>query len=249
MKILLVNDDGYTSKGIRGLAQALSLNHEVTVVAPVICNSGKAHAMTFYKDLYLKKIENNGENYDCYSFSATPADCVKIGVELMSSNPPDLIISGINNEPNIGTTIVYSGTAAAAMEGSLLGFKAIAVSGNPEDEDDFDYIIKYFVENLDYYLTLCSTDYALNVNVNNQKIGNVSHKIAPLGVRIYSDYYIVGEANEQGVPYKLVGEPLPVENVPDCDVSWFEKGYATITPLTSDHTSFTALDKIRKMVK
>ena len=89
----------------------------------------------------------------------------------------------------------------------------------------------------------------MNVNVNNQKIGNVSHKIAPLGVRIYSDYYIVGEANEQGVPYKLVGEPLPVENVPDCDVSWFEKGYATITPLTSDHTSFTALDKIRKMVK
>ena len=250
MKILLVNDDGYTSKGIRGLAKALSLkNHEVTVLAPVKCNSGMAHAMTFYKDLYLKKIENPDENYDCYSFSATPADCVKLGTELMASNPPDLVISGINNEPNIGTTIVYSGTAAAAMEGSILGFKSIAVSGNPENDDDFDYIIKFFVDNLDYYLSLCSLDYALNININNQKIGNLGHKITPIGVRIYSDIYLVGEGNEHGIPHKLVGNPLPVENVPDCDVSWFEKGYATITPLTSDHTSFTALESLKKMVE
>ena len=250
MKILLVNDDGYTSKGIRGLAKALSLkNHEVTVLALVKCNSGMAHAMTFYKDLYLKKIENPDENYDCYSFSATPADCVKLGTELMASNPPDLVISGINNEPNIGTTIVYSGTAAAAMEGSLLGFKSIAVSGNPENDDDFDYIIKFFVDNLDYYLSLCSLDYALNININNQKIGNLGHKITPIGVRIYSDIYLVGEGNEHGIPHKLVGNPLPVENVPDCDVSWFEKGYATITPLTSDHTSFTALESLKKMVE
>ena len=85
MKILLVNDDGYTSKGIRGLAKELSINHDVTVIAPIKCNSGMAHAMTFYKDLYLKKIENDGENYDCYSFSATPADCVKSWLPCESS--------------------------------------------------------------------------------------------------------------------------------------------------------------------
>lgn len=249
MKILIVNDDGYTSPGIRKLAKMLSEKHEIIVVAPHKCNSGMAHAMNFYKNIYIKKIETEeGENYKCYSVTGTPADCVKLGTELMSSNPPDLIISGINNEPNIGTTIVYSGTACAAMEGTLLGYKSIAVSSNPESDEDFDYVVKFFVENLDYYLTLCSTDYALNLNINNERIGNKSHKLATLGIRIYSDIYLVGEEDENGVPHKLIGNPLPVDNHPDCDVVLFESGYATITPLTSDHTMYSAFATLKDKV-
>lgn len=247
MRILLVNDDGYSSYGIRGLAKALAVEHEVLVVAPIKCNSGMAHAMTFYKPLYLKKIcSKESEGYDCYSFTGTPADCVKIGTELMIKNPPDLIISGINNEPNIGTTIVYSGTANAAMEATILGYKAMALSANPEVDADFDYVIDYFIQNFNYYLSLCSKDFTLNININNQRIGNVGHKITPLGVRLYSDIYLVDAETEQGIPHTLVGNPLPVVNVEDCDVSWYEKGYTTITPLTSDNTSFDAIRKLKE---
>ncbi len=250
MKILLVNDDGYTSVGIRNLAKALSKEHEVVVIAPLKCNSGMAHAMTFGKPIYLKKIETQeGENYSCYSVSGTPADCVKLGTELMASSVPDLVISGINDEPNIGTTVVYSGTANAAMEASLLGYKAIAISSNPECDEDFDYVVDYFVKHFDFYLSICSKDYALNINVNNEKIGNIAHKLTPLGVRLYSDIYLVGEKNENGTPHTLVGNPLAVPNVDDCDVTWFSKGYATITPLTSDNTCFSAFRALREKME
>ncbi len=250
MRILIVNDDGYTSIGIRNLAKALAVKHEIVVIAPHKCNSGMAHAMTFGKPIFLKEIATlEDENYKCYSLSGTPADCVKLGTELMKSNPPDIVISGINNEPNIGTTVVYSGTANSAMEATILGYLSIAVSANPEKDEDFDYIIKYFVDNFDFYYSLCSKNYALNVNINNERIGNVGHKITPLGVRDYADIYLVGEENENGIPHKLVGNPLVVDNHPDSDVAWYESGYATITPLTSNHTMFSALDGLKNKVK
>lgn len=248
MRILLVNDDGYTSAGIRDLAKALTKQHEVLVVAPHKCNSGMAHAMTFYRSLYLKKIENPSDGYDCYSFTGTPADCVKVGTELMIDNPPDLIISGINTEPNIGTAVAYSGTAHSAMEGSILGYKSIAISSNPEKDEDYAYIVDFFIKNLDFYISLCTPDYALNINVNNERIGNKGHKICPLGARLYTDEYIIGEEDENGIPYTLVGDPIPVDNPIDCDVNWFESGYATISPVACNYTSLDALASLKEMV-
>lgn len=245
MRILLVNDDGYNSPGIIKLAKALSNEHEVLVVAPHICNSGKAHAMTFGRDIFLKKVENLAKNCPCYSLSGTPSDCVKLGTELLKNTPPDLVISGINNEPNIGTTIVYSGTAHSAMEATVLGFRSIAVSSNPTCDEDFDYVVDYFMEHLDYYISLCSLSYALNVNINNKHVGNKGQKITPLGVRLYTDIYIIGDETEEGIPHKLIGDPLPYDNVEDCDVTWFEKGYATLTPLTPDNTAFDALISLK----
>ena len=176
MRILMVNDDGYASYGIKRLAERLSAEHEVTVIAPAKCNSGMAHAMTFGKPIFLKKIEKYPT--ECYSLSGTPADCVKFGMEFVKEKI-DLVISGINTEPNIGTTVVYSGTAAAAMEASLYKVKAIAVSANPEKESDYEGIIDFFLANFDYYLSLCSENYAINININNHKIGNKGHKFVP----------------------------------------------------------------------
>lgn len=243
MKILLVNDDGYKSHGIVKLATALSAEHEVVVVAPVKCMSGMAHAMTFGKPVYLKKIEKYP--YECYSLSGTPADCVKLGTEFLKKKP-DLVISGINTEPNIGTTVVYSGTAGAAMEASLLGYRGMAVSSNPATESDYDYAVDFFIKHLDYYLSLSSTEYALNININNPSVGNKAHKIVPIGVRKFTDIYIVGESDESGLEHTLVGNPIPVENAEFSDVSAFESGYATITPLSSDHTDSEALNALNR---
>lgn len=241
MKILLVNDDGYKAHGIVKLATALSKEHEVVVIAPVKCMSGMAHAMTFGKPVYLKKIEKYP--YECYSLSGTPADCVKLGSEFLKKKP-DLVISGINTEPNIGTTVVYSGTAAAAMEASLLGYRAMAVSSNPESEADYDYAVSFFLEHFDYYLSLTSTEYALNININNASVGNKAHKIVPIGIRKFTDIYIVGDMDESGLEHTLVGNPIPVENSEFSDVAAFDSGYATITPLTSDHTCFGVMERL-----
>lgn len=241
MKILLVNDDGYKAHGIVKLATALSKEHEVVVIAPVKCMSGMAHAMTFGKPVYLKKIEKYP--YECYSLSGTPADCVKLGSEFLKKKP-DLVISGINTEPNIGTTVVYSGTAAAAMEASLLGYRAMAVSSNPESEADYDYAVGFFLEHFDYYLSMASTEYALNININNASVGNKAHKIVPIGIRKFTDIYIVGDMDESGLEHTLVGNPIPVENSEFSDVAAFDSGYATITPLTSDHTCFGVMERL-----
>lgn len=241
MKILLVNDDGYKAHGIVKLATALSKEHEVVVIAPVKCMSGMAHAMTFGKPVYLKKIEKYP--YECYSLSGTPADCVKLGSEFLKKKP-DLVISGINTEPNIGTTVVYSGTAAAAMEASLLGYRAMAVSSNPESEADYDYAVSFFLEHFDYYLSMTSTEYALNININNASVGNKAHKIVPIGIRKFTDIYIVGDMDESGLEHTLVGNPIPVENSEFSDVAAFDSGYATITPLTSDHTCFGVMERL-----
>lgn len=242
MRILLVNDDGYASYGIRRLAERLAEKHDVTVIAPVRCNSGMAHAMTFGKPIFLKRIENYPT--ECYSLTGTPADCVKLGLEYLKERP-ELVISGVNTEPNIGTTVVYSGTAAAAMEAALDGVKAMAVSANPETESDFDGVIEFFLAHFEMYLGMCSEKYALNININNHRIGNKAHKIVALGRRLFTDIYLVGDVDEKGVPHTLVGNPLEVENDVESDVYAYSEGYATITPLSSDHTDFVSLEALK----
>ncbi|HHX48990.1 MAG TPA: 5'/3'-nucleotidase SurE [Clostridiales bacterium] len=232
MNILLVNDDGYKSIGILSLAKKLSKNHKVTVVAPQKCSSGMSHAMTFNKPVTLQKIEN--EFFDCYATSGTPADCVKIGLSLMAGNPPDLVISGINDQANLGTDVAYSGTVSAAMEASLEGLKAIAVSSEIEKEEDFEYVTNYFIENLPFYLKLVSQTYCISVNINPPSIGNKGHKIVSLGVRKFCDIYLIRKDDNNLYSYTLIGHPINIENKEDTDVYWYNQGYTTITPLFAD---------------
>ncbi|HOK81510.1 MAG TPA: 5'/3'-nucleotidase SurE [Clostridia bacterium] len=245
MRILIVNDDGYQSQGIIRLAAALMKEHEITVVAPSHCYSGGSHAMTFHKPIYVKKAE--GFPYPCLSVVGTPSDCVKFGLELFSGDKPDLIISGINNTPNIGTDVVYSGTVNAAIEGAMNGIPSIALSADTESDDDFDYAIEYFLKHFDYYLALVTPEVPISINYNSRKVGNKGHRITPLGIRKFADLYITGEEDERGKQYILVGEPMQIDNNPDCDVVWFHKGYATITPLAFELTAFGHIDRLRSI--
>lgn len=243
MKILLVNDDGYKSQGLIRLAKALKTSHEISVVAPITCYSGTSHAMTFHKPIYVKKVEDFG--YPCLSVIGTPSDCVKFGLELFSGEMPDLILSGINNTPNIGTDVVYSGTVNAAIEGAMNGIPSIALSADVETDDDFDYVISYFLKHFNYYLALATPHVPISINYNGPQAGNKGHKIAPLGVRKFSDLYIAGGEDERGQQHTLVGEPLQIDNNPDCDVEWFHQGYATITPLQFELTAFDQIQRLK----
>lgn len=247
MHILVVNDDGYNAPGLVKLATALSKKNKVTVIAPHKCNSGMAHATSFNKPIYIQEINNFP--YVCYSLTGTPADCVKIGIEMFSGNKPDLIVSGINNDYNIGTDVVYSGTLNAALEATLNAIPAIAVSTNVDDDMGFEYVVSFFMSHFSYYLKLTSKEYAINININNEKIGNSDHKITPLGKRNFCDIYLIDPYSTKGISYTLIGNPIDVQNNFDCDVEWIKRGFATITPITSDKTSYSAVTILSKKNK
>src|SRR5262245_16457084 len=122
-RILVTNDDGYFSDGIKSLAGALESLGEVTIVAPEAEASAVGHALTLRRPLRLEKV---GERI--YSVDGTPTDCVNIAIDEVLEGRPDLVVSGINKGLNIGDDVTYSGTVAGALEGALLGYQAIAVS-------------------------------------------------------------------------------------------------------------------------
>jgi len=127
MRVLLSNDDGIQAPGLALLEKIMrGFTDDVWVVAPESDNSGAAHSLTLAQPVRLRK---RGER--AYAVSGTPTDSVLLAVlELMTDRRPDLMLSGINRGGNLGEDITYSGTVAAAMEASLLGIPAIALSQN-----------------------------------------------------------------------------------------------------------------------
>ena len=122
-RILITNDDGVHSEGIRALASALAPLGEVTVVAPIQESSAIGHALTLRRPL---RIDSVGGGF--YAVDGTPTDCVNLAIAEVLGAKPDLVVSGINKGLNIGDDVTYSGTVAGALEGALLGYQAIAVS-------------------------------------------------------------------------------------------------------------------------
>ena len=122
-RILVTNDDGYRSEGIKALADALRPLGSVTIVAPMQEASAIGHALTLRRPLRLEEMTVN-----TFAVDGTPTDCVNIAVTQVFKGLPDLIVSGINKGWNLGDDVTYSGTVSGALEGALLGVPAIAVS-------------------------------------------------------------------------------------------------------------------------
>lgn len=128
MHILLSNDDGIMAPGLRELAYHLGKSHKVTVVAPLVEQSGKAHAITTDRAIEWK-VYPAEDNIEWHAIDGTPTDCVKWALShYLKGNLPDLCISGINNGLNVGSDALYSGTVAAAMEGLFFGVPGLALS-------------------------------------------------------------------------------------------------------------------------
>lgn len=128
MRVLLSNDDGIEAPGLWALYREISKFAETTVVAPATERSAVGHAISVYNDVTLRRHVREEQEWG-YGLDGTPADCVKMALSvIMKDNPPDLVISGINRGQNTGTSILYSGTVAAALEATMAGFPAIAVS-------------------------------------------------------------------------------------------------------------------------
>ena len=136
MHILLTNDDGIQSPGIRALYTIfIQKGHKVSLVAPLSEQSAVGHAITIAAP--LRATEYNEESFSGMAVNGTPADCVKLGISTLLTEKPDIVVSGINRGCNVGVDILYSGTVSAATEGALMGFPALAVSLDSFNTTDF----------------------------------------------------------------------------------------------------------------
>lgn len=130
LKILISNDDGVFAGGIRTLANAANARgHQVTVVCPDQERSATGHGLTLQTPIRAERADELfDDGVTAWACSGTPSDCVKLALFSLLDEWPDLVLSGINHGPNLGTDVLYSGTVSAAMEGTIEGLPALAVS-------------------------------------------------------------------------------------------------------------------------
>ncbi len=128
--ILVTNDDGIDSPGIQALADELLELGKVIVVAPDRDKSAVSHSLTMHRPLRIKTLGK-----DMIAIDGTPTDCVLLALQKILQGPPDLLVSGINNGPNLGDDISYSGTVAAALEATMQTIPSVAVSMVERDAD------------------------------------------------------------------------------------------------------------------
>ena len=133
-RILLTNDDGVRAPGILAVAQALKGMGEITIAAPAENQSGKGHSITTTDPIFVDTIKLAGD-LPAFSLQTTPATCVKVAVEALMSQKPDIVISGINRGYNLGMVTYVSGTVGGAREAALKGIPAIAASLAVEQTD------------------------------------------------------------------------------------------------------------------
>lgn len=230
MRILLTNDDGIQSKGIVVLAEYLSEKYEVFVVAPDTERSGTGHSITIHVPLWMKKVFIK-EGIVAYATTGTPADCLKLGYNVVMKRNVDLVISGINKGPNLGMDILYSGTVSGALEGAMLGIPSLAVSSASFDAPDFEGAARFLVEFLEEFdFSLLEPFTALNINIPTGEIKG--WKITRQSKRRWNDFFEERVSPFGERYYWMTGEVLEDDEREDVDYKVVREGYVSVTPIS-----------------
>jgi 5'/3'-nucleotidase len=233
--ILVTNDDGVHAPGILALAQAMRQLGEVQVIAPSKNQSASGHKKTLFQDIsFNKTILDDGT--PAIAVGGSPADCIAIAALGIAEWPPRIVVSGINRGANMGQDITYSGTVTAALEATIQGVPAVAVSLAMRDADQVEHyqtaaalavqVVKTVLEKSIPPFTI------LNLNV--PAISKVNGlRLTRQGVRVYSD-----ELEIEGEVCRIVGpEPGGMTDEEGTDLWAIHNGYASITPIHLDMTA------------
>jgi 5'-nucleotidase len=238
LEILVTNDDGIHADGLRALAKALRPLGHVTVIAPDREQSAASHALTLHRPLRIRKVEE-----DILSVDGTPTDCVLLGVHGYLKQKPDLVVSGINHGPNMGNDTSYSGTVAAAVEGTFLGIPSVALSLSTWKEADFQP-----AGDVAHHLVRTFLDHGIRpgmcISVNIPPIPREAMKgvrVTRLGKRVFRDV-IVEKTDPRGKLYYWIGGEDPTWE-PDelSDFNAVNEGYVSVTPLLLELTDYRAI--------
>jgi 5'-nucleotidase len=243
MRILCTNDDGYLALGIEVLASAARGLGSVTVVAPDREQSAASNSLTLHHPLRVRRSTAGALVVD-----GTPTDCVILAVNELMDERPDLCFSGINHGSNMGEDVLYSGTVAGAMEATVIGIPAIAISyaGDAfEDlsawEDLVASLLRGIIEQDDF-----PADTLFNVNlppIDPTQVKGV--RVTSLGKRRYSDS-LTKAVDPSGREYYWIGGGEVSWTVgEDSDFTAVREGYISVTPLHLDLTNYKLLKEIR----
>jgi 5'-nucleotidase len=235
--ILVTNDDGYDARGIQLLCRVLEGLGDVHVVAPASEQSASSHSLTVRQRIATYKVSDKH-----YKVSGTPTDSVLLGVQGILGRKPDLLVSGINHGPNMGEDVTYSGTVAAAIEGTLLGIPSIAISSLQRSvaSDEIGRVARIVVET---GLRLgIPKDCLLNVNIPDPEVSLIKGiRTTKLGSRAYDNLLTV-ETGGAGETFYTVGGEDPVWKTEEgTDIAAIRMGYVSVTPLHLDTTHFRAI--------
>ncbi len=242
--IVVSNDDGIRSPGIKALAAAMLEIGDVVVVAPDRERSAAGHSLSLSHPL---RVEETSPGW--YSVDGTPTDCVNLAINgILRRRKITMVVSGINKGANMGDDITYSGTVAAALEGTLLGIPSIAISLATWERFDFDiaatFAAKVARNTLEHGIP---KDTLLNVNVPaipEPEIRGI--RITRMGRRIYGDA-IVRKRDPRGRHYYWIGgDKLSHEGIPGSDLEAVESGFISVTPLHLDMTRYDAMKSLRR---
>jgi len=241
MKILVTNDDGIYSPGLKCLAEVASAYGEVIVMAPDVEQSSMGQAITSGRPITFKKSPIHFEGLEAYRVAGTPADCVALGTHLFEGI--DLVVSGINIGANIGNSAWHSGTLSAARQALLFGVRGIALSVSVDDtETDFD-VLRPFVRDALKEVVYEKKLKLLNINFPRHPEGEIvwTHQ----SVRQYDGKVIANQSPSGRAHYWFT--VIPIEPVEEGSDRWAVKqGKTSITPMTLDLTDHNYLNNRSK---
>lgn len=240
MKILLVNDDGIDSLGLKILADELKKIGNVYIFAPEKHQSGMSQALSIRKKIKVRDYGSLYGSFKAFSAKGTPADCTRLALFFFENIKFDLLVSGINQGANIGLDVLHSGTVGAASEGASLGIPAIAVSSSYHD---FSMAQKY-IKNIVKYLIdkdLVSNEYVLNINFPSHEYQE------PVGVK----FTIQGHHKHRPVfkkksfnRYLPIYQKYDIKEEKNSDVYCYKHGIISITPVFEDRSRSEFSEKL-----
>lgn len=244
VNILVTNDDGVYSYGLKALAHEMRKIGNVYVVAPLSEKSATSHSLTLHRPLRVKRIGVK----QTYAVNGTPTDCVNLALNGLLKERPQIVVSGINNGPNLADDITYSGTVAAAIEATLLGVPAIAISIAGRNKLYYQTAVKIAYKLVKKVITeSLPPNVLLNVNVPNLPEHKIKgYRFTRQGKRQYGDS-IIEKVDPRGEKYYWIGgDVLGDKPIKNSDVEAIEEGYISITPIQLDLTAYSFLEKLSK---
>jgi 5'-nucleotidase len=241
--ILCTNDDGVLATGLRVMASAASRLGAVTVVAPDREQSATSHALTLHHPLRSRRSTDGSIMVD-----GTPTDCVILAVNALLDRRPDFCLSGVNHGPNMGEDVLYSGTVAAAMEATVLGIPAVALSycgRDFESIEGWEEVLASLLRQLVHHRAFPEAT-LLNVNlpaIDPSEVRGI--RVTSLGKRRYSDS-LTRALDPSGKEYFWIGGgSLQWDGGVDSDFRAVDEGYISVTPLHLDLTNYPLLEAVR----
>jgi 5'-nucleotidase len=248
--LLISNDDSIYAKGIKELVEIAKEFGRVVVVAPDKPQSAKSHSITLDIPMTYKKSNIFGDDIEAYAVSGSPADCVKLALNYLLKQKPDLVLSGINHGANTSVNLIYSGTVAAAIEGAMHDIKAIALSLTTHNPDaDFSAAKIFAKKIINETLNSNIKNICLNVNIPNIKYEEIN------GINIcrqtrgawFEEFDKIEKPGSKENYFWLTGKYVNFEpENTDTDVWAIENNYISVVPLEIDFTNYQVLNKFNE---